>query len=112
MSLECLTPSEKQIVFECLVAAADGPFFPDWEFPILFGLERDEVRQIITRWPNINESSEETRVAIHNSMGNLLGYPHHQEAVWSRFISAPENEVGRILDKWSGRADRAPSDRK
>ncbi len=33
-----------------------------------------------------------------------VGYPHEKEAVWSQFISVPEEEVDRIFDKWRGDA--------
>jgi hypothetical protein len=100
MSLSSLTAAEKQIVFECLVAASDGPFFPDWEFHTLFGLDRDRVRQIAAAAPNIDDSNEDVALAINNSMTNLLGYPHDQEAAWSNFISVSEKEVDRVFEKW------------
>jgi hypothetical protein len=102
--LGALNEREKQTIFECLRAASDGPFFPDWEFPTLFGLEREEVRRVASAAPNIDDSSEEVARAINNAMVNLTGYPHHQEAVWSQFISVPEEEVDRVFDKWRGDA--------
>src|SRR4051812_41259647 len=101
--LGTLNEREKQTVFECLRAASDGPFFPDWEFPTLFGLERDQVRRIAAAIPDIDDSLEEVALAINNAMVNLFGYPHDHEAVWSQFISVPEEEVNRVLTKW--RAD-------
>ncbi len=100
MSLQTLTDDEKRVVFECLRAAADGPFFPDWEFHTLFGLRRQEVARIVATLPNIDDSDESVSLAINNAMGNLLGYPHGQTAAWSQFISVPEVEVRRIFDKW------------
>jgi alginate production protein len=38
-------------MYECLCAAAEGPFFPDWEFQLLFGLERARVAEIVARCP-------------------------------------------------------------
>src|SRR5213594_874541 len=95
--LASLTEREKQIVFECLRAASEGPFFPDWEFGTLFGLQRDGVRRITAAIPDIDDSSKEVSLAINNAMGNLIGYPHHQEAAWSQFISVPEEEVSRVV---------------
>ena len=46
MNLDSLSDMDKAIVGQALRAAADGPFFPDWEFHTLFGLERSEVRAI------------------------------------------------------------------
>ena len=91
-------------MFECLRAASEGPFFPDWEFHTLFGLERDQVRRIAAAIPDIDDSSEEVALAINNAMAHLTGYPHHQEAVWSQFISVPEEEVDRVFSKWRGDA--------
>jgi hypothetical protein len=91
-------------VFECLRAASDGPFFSDWEFSTLFGLQRDQISRIAAAVPNIDDSSEEVALAIQNAMANLVGYPHHQEAAWSQFISVPEEEVSRVFSKWRGDA--------
>jgi len=102
--LSSLSERERQTVFECLRAASEGPFFPDWEFHTLFGLERDQVRRIAAAIPDIDDSSEEVALAINNAMAHLTGYPHHQEAVWSQFISVPEEEVDRVFSKWRGDA--------
>ena len=100
--LASLTERERELVFECLRAASDGPFFPDWEFSTLFGLEREQVRRIAASAPHIDDSREEAALAINNSLANLLGYPHHQECAWSQFISASSEEVSRVFDKWRG----------
>jgi len=80
MSLQTLTDNERRVVFECLRAAVDGPFFPDWEFHTLFGLHRQEVARIVAALPNIDDSDESVSLAINNAMGNLLGYPHKNES--------------------------------
>jgi hypothetical protein len=102
--LGALNEREKQTVFECLRAASDGPFFPDWEFQTLFGLERNQVRRIAAAIPDINDSSEEVALAINNAMAHLTGYPHQKETLWSQFISVSEEEVDRVFDKWRGDA--------
>jgi hypothetical protein len=102
MALSDLTASEQQTVRECLAAAADGPFFPDWEFQTLFGVERSEVKIVLDAWPNIDETNESVFLAINNSMNNLLGYPHGLEREWSHYISAHPEDVARILQKWRG----------
>jgi hypothetical protein len=100
MSLQALTDAEKQVVFQCLRAASEGPFFPDWEFHTLFGLERHQLARIVAALPDIDDSDESVSLAIHNAMGNLLGYPHRETAAWSQFISVSEAEVSRIFDRW------------
>ena len=100
--LASLTQREREVVFQCLRAASDGPFFPDWEFHTLFGLERAQVRRIAGAAPHVDDSDEDTVLAIHNALGNLLGYPHDQEHAWPHFISVPHEEVSRVFDKWRG----------
>src|SRR4051794_25289381 len=100
MALADLTDEEQRAVFECLTAAASGPFFPDWEFQTLFGVSRSDVKAVADAWPNVNEETESVSLAINNSMNNLLGYPHGRVRDWSRYISVGPAEVGRIFRKW------------
>jgi hypothetical protein len=102
MPLSTLTDAERQVIQQCLRAAADGPFFPDWEFQTLFGVSRSEVRAVASAWPNVGDSTEGVSLAITNSLNNLVGYPHGQDHVWSQHISVAPDELVRILRRWSG----------
>lgn len=102
MALADLSDVERKIVRECLHAAANGPFFPDWEFSTLFGLERSEVAEFANHWPNIDESDEKICAAINNAMNNLLGYPIDREGEWSSFISVEPKELMIVLGKLRG----------
>jgi hypothetical protein len=42
-----MSARELQISREALTASLAGPFFEDWEFQTLFGLERDDVQAIL-----------------------------------------------------------------
>ncbi|MEQ2010273.1 MAG: hypothetical protein ABMA26_26100 [Limisphaerales bacterium] len=100
MSLKDLSEHERQVVFECLRATVEGPFFDEWEFATLFGLERSEVARVLAAVPHLDESDETTFQAIAGSMGQLLGYPHQQEQAWHRFISVTPKQLLAIYDKW------------
>ncbi len=102
MALADLSDVDRRIVLECLQAAANGPFFPDWEFQTLFGLERSEVAEIANRWPNVDENDDNVYVAIKNAMNNLLGYPIDREREWSNFISVGPQELARVFAKLRG----------
>jgi len=103
MSLTDLNNAEREVVRECLRAAIEGSFFPDWEFHTLFGLERTEVSDVLLAWPNLDETRELVSLAINNSFANLLGYPWDCDSQeWSKFISVSEKEVIRIFEKWRG----------
>ena len=67
MPLANLDEREREVVRECLRAAVDGPFFPDWEFSTIFGLTRDEVKQVLRSWPELNEADESVVRAINRA---------------------------------------------
>jgi hypothetical protein len=100
MSLAQLNEKDREVVRQCLLATVEGPFFPDWEFQTLFGLERAEIRSVLESWPELDDSHETVHLAINSSFGNLLGYPHRCESEWSRFISVSDKEVMRIFKLW------------
>ena len=87
-----------RIIRECLSAAASGPFFPDWEFDILFGLSRSELLDIARRWPNCDRSDATIALAVRNTLVHLLHYPHHHEDLWPHYISASRAELEEILN--------------
>ncbi|QSQ16069.1 hypothetical protein [Myxococcus landrumensis] len=94
-----MTQDEK-LIEECLRAAVDGPFFPDWEFHALFGLYRREVAAVLESWPR-SDHDNNTRLAIHSALCNLTGYPLSKSmAVWPNFISVSREELSDFFDRW------------
>ena len=100
MSFADLTPQDKNVIYQCLKAVVEGPFIPDWEFHILFGRYRNEVKEVMDSWSEIDPNSENTQIAINNSLNNLLGYPHKRFDIWSDYISVSPSEVAEIYRKW------------
>jgi hypothetical protein len=107
MDFDSLSAMDKVILGQALRAAADGPFFPDWEFHTLFGLERSEVRAIADGWPQLAASSEDVAIAVNNSLNNLLGYPHQQDAVWSRWVSVDRHQLSELFNRLRGPGDES-----
>jgi hypothetical protein len=99
---ENITDEDVVVIRECLRAAAEGPFFPDWEFSTLIGgMSRIEVGDVLERWSD--EANPETQdVAVNDVLNNLLGYPHRRDDVWSDFISVSRGEVAAVLARWRG----------
>lgn len=103
MALSNLTDIETEIVFECLRCVATGEIIlDDFEFDTLIGIDFESFGKLVGELPRINESDQETHLAINNSLVNLLWYPHGCHAKWSNYISVPQSEVARILAKWRG----------
>ena len=59
MAFKELSPSEKEIVLQCMKAIADGPEIEDWEFHTRLGIVRPTLRRVISLWPEIDDGSEE-----------------------------------------------------
>jgi len=94
--VEGLSALDEHVVRGALRATADGPFFPDWEFPTLFGLEREEVREVLADWPRSADPDLQFN-AVNNAMNNLLGYPHGQDGAWDEYLSVDREQLGEML---------------
>lgn len=105
MHLERLSESESQIVGEVLRAAADGPFFPDWEFHALFGLARHQVREIADGWPLPSVDPEIVALAVNNSFNMLLGYPHRKDDVLPDWVSVDRLALNDLFMRLRGRGN-------
>jgi hypothetical protein len=96
--MDGLDTQARATIKQCLNAAARGPFFPDWEFQTLFGVDRQTVLAVHDAWPRQTVDDEDFRSAIIGSLNNLLGYPHQRDDCWSDYITASPLEVKRILE--------------
>lgn len=105
MDFDSLSEADKKTLGQALRAAADGPFFPDWEFHTLFGLQRTEVRAIADAWPHVESLPHDVIVAVTNSLNNLLGYPHGADTVWSQWISVDREQLDELFGRLRGRRD-------
>lgn len=94
-----LDPNTLRITKECLRAAVEGPFFPNWEFRTLMGVDRETVRVVMEAWPARTVASEEFACAVVNSLTWLVLYPHGQTEAWGRYISVGPEGVRRALDR-------------
>ena len=98
MGLAHCSEADRKLIRECLVASVEGPFFPDWEFSLLFWLERAEVAAVLQAWPDVGERDPCVRLAVNNALNNLLGYPHGLEL--GPYVSASEGELRCVLERW------------
>ena len=90
----------KQIIKECLNAVANGPFIPEWEFPVLIGVNRNEVKEIADKWPDTDLEITKTNSIINNCFNNLIGYPIEQPNKWSAYLSVTRLQLEDIFNSW------------
>lgn len=110
MPLDDLNEYDRNVVRECLRAAAHGPFYPDWEFHLLFGFEREEIRSFLNSWPAIDDTKEDVAAAISNSINNLLYYPIDNPHRWNEFVSVSPDKLARIFEAWLENIPPSPTE--
>lgn len=93
-----LQDDQVQLVAACLLAAANGPFFPESEFRTVLGFERAEIKAFARTWPASDDEHEEF-LAINSSINNLLGYPHRKNDEWSKWIPVARDELDAFFNK-------------
>jgi hypothetical protein len=98
-----LTGKQNIVFRECLNAVVNGPFIPEWEFPILFGLEKKEIGAILAQWESIDHNEDSVNLAINNALINLLGYPIDSPEEWNNFISVNNQELLELYEAWKQR---------
>lgn len=101
MNQPLLTERELNIVARSLRAAADGDFFPDWEFETLIGATRKKVRSEADAWLGSATRPPELRELASSVISNLLGYPHDLHSELEALIGADSNELNALLRKLS-----------
>lgn len=97
--ISLLNDRERQTVLECLFAAEQEEFFPEWEFETLFGITRNQLKSVREKWPTVDTSQPEVGAAIVCSMNHLLAYPYAQDGKWERYISVRPDAVQSTMKK-------------
>jgi hypothetical protein len=94
-----LSERESDLVRAALRAAVEGPFFPEWEFEMIMGVNRDEMRRVFEGWPDIADR-EAVDLAVGGAFNNLLRYPHNKWEAWRNYSDADKPELARVYAKW------------
>ncbi len=98
MKLSELTKSEKEIILECLKTAAYAPFFlgDSDAFNDVFMIKPSDIGKIISEWPDVNECSEDVRIAINTSLHILSQRYQHYGEIWNEYLSVPQDEIKKL----------------
>jgi hypothetical protein len=94
-----LSADDTRVIGECLNADAHGPFFPDWEFSTLFGIERDACARIAAAWPDVDLADGDVQLAVNNSLVHFAGYPIDDEEQWSRYLSVSRDQIEAMFPR-------------
>ena len=102
MALRDLTPREREVVYRCLKAIVEEDFVPDCDF--VAWVTKDDIREVISRWPNVDDLTEfKVARAINDTLNNLVHYPHNMDDLLFQCTGATRHEINYIFEKWRDR---------
>jgi hypothetical protein len=102
MAFKELSPTEKEIVLQCMKAIVDGPEIEDWEFQTRLGIVRPTLRRIISLWPEIDDSSDDSDefLAINNCLNEVCHGVNISATEWQEWFAQPKDEIKQTFAKW------------
>jgi hypothetical protein len=86
------------LVYRCLHAAAEGPFFTDEEVEALFGQDRGSLRVVAAMWPRMNLASPDLRRTVVGVVEMLLRRRQALPEAWEAWVSTPPDRVQAALE--------------
>jgi hypothetical protein len=103
MSFNSLDASEKETVLQCMRLILDETrLIEDPEFQTRLGIDRDQLRSIITAWPElddlITDAGSDAVLAINNCL-NEACYGLNINERLERKYSVPHDEVRAVFNK-------------
>jgi hypothetical protein len=103
MTLSQLGEADKDVVRACMIAIMEGPWIDDWEFQTRLGIDRDELRGLISAWPLLDDTAEDSpaRLAINNCMNEVChGVPIAAEQ-WDRWFIVSRDQIRATYARWA-----------
>lgn len=101
MAFEQLSPDEQEIIRRCMTAILDGPYIEDVHFGTRLGLDRSEMREIVAKWPDLDDSDPDVDLAINNSLNEVCNGVRITAKEWARRIGEPKEAVERTYNRWT-----------
>jgi hypothetical protein len=109
MALKQLPSSEQLVVLQCMKAIADSDAIGDQEFQTRLGVARPVLQEIISSWPEIDDSSEDSDgfLAVNNCLNEVCHGVHWPESEWQNRFTEPKDVVKRTYQNWLKLAGRS-----
>lgn len=100
MAFKKLSVEEQRIVLACMKATA--AHIEDWEKHSRLGLEPSELKQVIAKWPNIDDSDKNGSGfrAINNCLNEVCHGFRISPEDWSKWFDTPTAVVEATYQKW------------
>ena len=96
---ETLTEEDKLSIKKSLSALINGPYIDDDEFEGLIQINREQVKELMNRWPNIPDNDLKSWRTIKLCILNLLDYPHGEDEKLYNYLNISEEQLEQLLNK-------------
>lgn len=102
MALKQLSPKDQKIIRDCLNSILEGSLIEDWEFHTRLGLTRRELRKVLERWPELDDSLSDScdAIAINNCLNEVCHGVRMSEEEWKTWFDNSRSEVERVYLDW------------
>jgi hypothetical protein len=102
VSLAKLSDSERQIIFQCLKAILKGRFL-EGEFHTRLGIEPEELEGIVTAYPDVDNSDDnsDAAIAINNCLNEVCHGISFSDREWSQWFTVSKPEIEEVYRKWA-----------
>jgi hypothetical protein len=98
-----LEPRDRHLITKCLEEALDERYFPEWEFPVLMGFSRAELRAFLSKpVPERFEIGAAPWKFVCSVLNNLIRYPHGRTAHLERSLGASSSELEALSHRLHG----------
>lgn len=97
MISKMFTQKEETLMQKCMQLMLGEKFIEEWEFPIIFGIEKEELKAIYDKFPDIDWNNKDEYHPVTFSAVNLIFYPHGRDLL--RY-DIKEEELISLLEKF------------
>lgn len=103
MSPKSLSDEDKVAILQCMKAIAESQLIEDWELQTRLGLNREDLRAVISRWPNIDDSvtNSDAFLAINNCMNEICNGVYVPPEEWNKWFTMTKSEILKSYHKWA-----------
>jgi hypothetical protein len=102
MAFKDLSATDQGLALQCMKVIADGSEIEDWEFQTRLGITRPTLKEIISMWPEIDDSAEDSDefLAINNCFNEICHGIHIPPIEWEKSFSQPRDTVKQAYANW------------
>jgi hypothetical protein len=103
MAIELLSSDEQWVVRQAVAAVCQGTYLDDWEFGERIGVDRDTVAELLSLWPNVQDTRRDAPAgfAINNCLNEMCYELDLPAEEWNRWFDVPRTEVEDVYRRWA-----------